>query len=134
MALDNLRSPRDDKSVLKIFKRVITEQLSSSYDAQLFISMIKQKLGNVSIVETKGNCKGNFRSSYCTNHKVCDLLGECMKLHPLIKDNEKLKVRLSGKFVSTKDCVKVFEEVMPSLRRMNYRKYFKPDIELSEEL
>lgn len=131
---DQLKRPRPVNSVLKIFTRLITESQGKE-DAQLFREMILSKIRPKLTKEApKGNCKKNFRSSNCTNHKVCDLLGQCMKDHPLIRDNEDLKERLSGEFISTRQCVKVFEELMPSLKRMNNRRFFKPEIEIREEL
>lgn len=68
------------------------------------------------------NCK-----KYCTNHKVCSMLGQCMLTHPLMDDEGRQE--LSERFVSIRKCLKVFERLMPSLKRIGKRKYYAPEPE-----
>ena len=75
------------------------------------------------MLEKEKQCGG------CRPHRMtaCAILGECMfdnsrtraSGHAMIK-----KLRKAGSF---RDIVKVFEEIMPSLKRLGIRKYYKPE-------
>lgn len=60
------------------------------------------------------NCPFHVKS--CSNERACEIIGQCLLTHPLIKKDKEAKRRLRGK-VSFNQIVKIAERLMPSLNK-----------------
>lgn len=57
-----------------------------------------------------------FHAKYCSNERACEILGQCLLTHKLIKKDKAAKKQLRGK-VTFNQIVKIAERLMPSLNK-----------------
>lgn len=62
----------------------------------------------------------------CNKRNTCKLLGQCILNHPLVA-NDKMAAKQLRKSIDRKAVVKILECLMPSLKRVGKRRYYKPD-------
>lgn len=63
---------------------------------------------------------------FCINKRACDILGQCIQKHPLVV-KDKMAARQLRSPSEMKVVVKIISRLMPSLKRLGQRKYYKPE-------
>lgn len=79
--------------------------------------------------ESKKNPKIELCQKYkefCTNERVCEILGQCILEHPLVK-KDKMALNQFRKKNELSTIIKVITRLMPSLKRVGQRKFYKSD-------
>lgn len=78
-------------------------------------------LGSVDLSKVKSSTKPEIhkclmRNKVCSNERACEILGQCILQHPLIrKDKEALKILYNK--TGFNQIVKIAERLMPSLNK-----------------
>lgn len=57
-----------------------------------------------------------IKGKKCSNERACEILGQCLLTHPLIKKDKAAKKQLRGK-ITFNQIVKIAERLMPSLNK-----------------
>lgn len=70
--------------------------------------------------------KCQVNKKFCSNAKSCEILGQCILDHPLVK-NDKLALRQLRKPLDINGVVKIISKLMPPLNRIGLRRFYKPD-------
>lgn len=70
-------------------------------------------LGSIDMTGMK-NCPKYHKS--CSNERACEIIGQCLLDHPLIKKDKAAKKQLRGK-ITFNQIVKIAERLMPSLNK-----------------
>lgn len=52
----------------------------------------------------------------CSNERACEIIGQCLLEHPLVKKDKNAKKQLRGK-ITFNQIVKIAERLMPSLNK-----------------
>lgn len=62
---------------------------------------------------------------FCINQQACEILGKCIQEHPLVKKDKMARKQLR-KQCGINTIIKIMERLMPPLKRIGQRKYYKP--------
>lgn len=76
-------------------------------------------LGSIDMTGMK-NCPKYHKS--CSNERACEIIGQCLLEHPLIKKDKSAKKQLRGK-ITFNQIVKMAERLMPSLNKPGKKHY-----------
>lgn len=67
-----------------------------------------------------------MHKKFCSNQRACEVLGQCILDHPLVKDN-KQALRQLRRPRTLNDVVKIISRLMPSLNRIGRRRFYKSE-------
>lgn len=74
-------------------------------------------LGKVDI--SKAKCKKQIK--VCSNERACEILGQCILDHPLVKANKKATKALKHR-MPIQQVVDIISKLMPSLNKSGFKK------------
>lgn len=65
-------------------------------------------------------CQTNIK--FCTNQRACEILGQCILDHPLVKA-DKLATKQLRKPHQLSEIIRIITRLMPSLKRIGTKRY-----------
>lgn len=69
-------------------------------------------------------CKMDYK--VCANERACEILGQCILAHPLVK-KDKMASKQLRKHNKISTIIKIISRLMPSLKRIGQRRYYKSE-------